>query len=156
MIVLNVYVAIKNVQLTERIQYYNTQTEQLKKENDGLINTRNNLVKLHLSNIYQSSYINLQFNYLESKINSKTSLGFYLNQMLSITPSSVQIDQVTFNKNNIQIQATTGNYSDIGYYIKELENQNLFAKVEYTFEPTDKEIGDYIVRNLKCKITLSL
>lgn len=157
MIVLNVYIAIKNAQLTERVQYYNTQTEQLQKENDGLIITRNNLVKLHLSNIYQSSYINLQFNYLESKINSRTSLEFYLNQILSVTPSSVQIDQVSFNKNNIQIQATTGNYSDIGYYIKELENQNdLFTKVEYTFEPTDKEMGDYIVRNLKCKITLSL
>lgn len=32
MIVLNVYIAIKNAQLTEKVQYYSTQTEQLKKK----------------------------------------------------------------------------------------------------------------------------
>jgi Tfp pilus assembly protein PilN len=156
MIVLNIYITIKNTQLTERIQYYNLQTEQLKKENKDLIDIRNNLIKLHLANIYQSSYINLQFSYLESKLNSRMSLEFYLNQILNLTPSSVQIDQIIFTKDNIQIQATTGNYSDIGYYIKELENQDLFTKIEYTFEPNDKVIGDYIVRNLNCKINLSL
>ena len=94
--------------------------------------------------------MDLQFHYLESKLNTRISLDFYLSQILSVAPSTVQINQIIFNKNKIQIQATTGNYSDIGYYIKELENHELFKKPEYSFKPEDKTAGNYIVRNLNC------
>lgn len=156
MIILNIYIAIKNAQLTDRIQYYSLQTGQLKEENSNLLAERNELIKHYLTNIYQTSYMDLRFHYLESKLNTRISLDFYLSQILSVTPSTVQINQIIFNKNKIQIQATTGNYSDIGYYIKELENHELFKKVEYSFKPEDKTVGDYIVRNLNCKIDISL
>ena len=154
MVVFNIYIGIKINYLIDRTQYYNTQIKPLKEENKNLTLTWGNLKKSHLSNIYQTDYINLQSDYLESKLNSRVNFDFYLSQIRSITPSSVQLNQITFKNEAIQIQAVAGNYSDIGYYIKELENSNLFTKVDYNFEPNDNIVGNYIARTINCNINL--
>lgn len=154
--VFNFYITLKNTHLDGRVGHYQDLNIKLQQENKNLTATWSELKKQHLQNIYQTAYTNLQLNYLESKLNAKVNFEFYFSEIQKMTPSTVQIDQISIKGNSIEIIATAGNYSDIGYYTKELTLSGLFSKVDYDFEASDETVGDYVVRNLICHIHLTL
>lgn len=151
----NFYAAIKNYHLDERIVFYQEQNNQLRKENKILMEEWDNLRKEFLKQYYKNCYINMKLDYIESKLNSRISYEFYFSEIQKMTPTTVQIDQISVKGNSIQIVCTAGNYSDIGYFTKELMLSELFTNVDYDFEIKDTVTGDYIVRNLICYIDLT-
>lgn len=156
MLVFNIFIGIKANHNFERTQHYTKQINSLTDENEKLTTLWKELEGTHMKNIYRTAYTKLQLSYLESQLNSRVNFEFYLSEIQNMTPTSIQVNQITFKDNSIHIEATTGNYSDIGYYVKELDNAGLFKSVDYDFESNDKTVGDYIVRTLNCQIHLTL
>ena len=156
LIVFNCYIFIKCNLLDGRIRWYEEQNKKFEQENSEFLAVWEDLRKEHEQNLRDTLYLDLQLSLLEAKLNSRINYEFYFDEILTLTPSTVQIDQITVRGNIMEIEARAGNYSDIGYYTKELEYSKLFQKVDYSYETADTKAGEYIVRNLICHIYLTL
>lgn len=95
-----------------------------------------------------------QENYqLAQLIKSKVDHVTYLEVIRDVVPVTVQTNKITIDKFDFTIEGLAGNYSDIGYFVKELSYQPKFKDIDFSFKAQDKTVGKYILRYFSFTIT---
>lgn len=82
----------------------------------------------------------------------------YLDIIESKTPTTIQIDKIIYDSNaqKIGIYGQSPTFKDLGYYVKELENVNIFREVKFNYKENDWQKGDIILKTISFEIFVKI
>lgn len=149
----NIYVINKLNEMKKEIEKYNKQLTELKSQDGKLTHQYETIQNKINEKIQQKEETKRQNDYMKELVSSKIDYVKYLRKIRTIIPTTIQVDEINFDKYNFNIKGKAGTYSDIGYFLKELEYQEEFTDLDFEYKAVDKTIGKYIVRYFDFTIT---
>lgn len=93
---------------------------------------------------------------MDKLTDGKMNYFSHLKTVRSLVPKTVQVDHLSIEGKQITINGTSPNFSDLGYFVKELEYDGTFRNVTFSYEEKDNESEEYVLKviqfTVKCEI----
>lgn len=103
-----------------------------------------------------------EYNSIKSQLESirlgEKNCKKYLDIIESKTPTTIQIDKIIYDStaSKIGIYGQSSTFRDLGYYVKELENVNIFKEVNFNYKENDWQKGDTVLKTISFEIFIKI